>query len=171
MPLTNSKRRLVLKLLSMAPFAAVSASSVHSSAQIAVDVSTINPSLPKLLDVLIPRDVSPSASDLHLHHELMDVAHAIPNYPYMIDAGLSWLEQSALMSFNRDFLYLTANQKERLIDAAFRQPAQTLPKVFVERVRDDSMSLYYEHPSVLLSLGINGPIQPRGYPGHARYPE
>lgn len=164
MPLTDEKRRLTLKLLGSIPFFSPEISAATKNI---LNSHQASHTLSYIIDVIIPRDATPSASDLQLHEHLFDLGNNIPNYTNLLMAGTQWIEQSAQLSFNTSFRKASNRQQHRLIEAAFSQAPRSLANVFINRVRNDVMALYYEHPSAWQELPINGPIQPLGYPEHA----
>lgn len=122
------------------------------------------PTLQSFLDVLIPRDSTPSASDINLDQKLINKASGIANYHRLLVEGTQWLNAQSLKYWGLPFNELPADNKEKLVDAAFKAPVGTLPQVFMTWVRDDAMQLYYSDPRSWPGLAISHPPQPNGYP-------
>lgn len=162
-------RRLVLKLLSLAPLyweqacAGLPGALPPSSGSRSI--------LAAILDILIPRDTTPSASDLGLDLSIMSLAEQVPRYPELIEQGLLWFESTCVKSFNKSFTDLQSNTQNRIVEVAFSQPEMTLPRVCIERLRDDTMTLYYHNNVTWKETGIIRPIQPVGYPEHNEPPK
>ncbi|MGI9280533.1 MAG: gluconate 2-dehydrogenase subunit 3 family protein [Endozoicomonas sp.] len=127
--------------------------------------------LPSILDVLIPRDQTPSATDLDLDRSITEIAAQIPNYPELLQQGTQWFENTSIQSFNASFPDLIIHSQELIVEASFKQPEMTLPRVFIERLRDDVMTLYYHNSASWGGMEIDRPIQPIGYPEHEEPPE
>lgn len=162
----NRKRRLILKLIGLLPisWATLGSTSIRVSDNSEEEILFY---LKLITDELIPRDSTPSASDLNVHEELLMAANEVTNYPELIKSGITWLRNSSYMSFNRDLSEINTSQRQKLLKAAFQQPDRTLPKVFCDRLLEDCMQLYYEQPESWQGLPINQPIQPMGYPDHS----
>ncbi len=159
-------RRSMLALLTAAPLYALRPTGEH------VLKDTDRPRvLAALVDAFLPADAnSPAGSELNVPQRITALARDVPNYPQMLQLGLSWLEETAQNLHNRPFYDLTGSQKDAVIVAAFAQPDQTLPRVFAARLRADCMVFYYGNPATWPSLGLDGPIQPHGYPDHDKAP-
>lgn len=136
----------------------------------AADDRVIGEMLAAVLDLIIPQDETPSASALDVHLSLLALSKTIPSYPDLILQGLGWMEQNARQAGFAGFLAMPPAEQETLMTAAFAAPAQSLPQVFAQRLRDDAMTIYYRDPRALVGLGIDGPIQPAGYPDHDKAP-
>lgn len=115
-------------------------------------------------DLIVPRDTSPSASDIGVHHRLLAQARTIPNYPRLLSEGLGWMEQQARSIHGAPFPQLPVDAQEQILSAAFEAPHQTLPRVFAERIRADVLSAYYRDARGWAGTGFEQPIQPMGYP-------
>ncbi len=126
--------------------------------------------LPSLLDVLIPADETPSASQLGIPAKILALAERVPNYSVMLSEGARWLNQLASQSHGRPFLMLKVPEQDSILEKAFTSPVGTLPYVYLHRIREDSMRLYYQDPRSWRGTGISRPLQPLGYPLHDRPP-
>jgi hypothetical protein len=156
----------MLALLAAAPLYALRPNGEHVIRDI--DMSRI---LTALVDAFLPADEnSLSGSDLNVPQRVTALAQDVPNYPPMLQLGLTWLEETAQKLHKRPFCDLAGSQQGFIIGTAFAQPDQTLPRVFATRLRADCMILYYSNPAAWLSLGLNAPIQPHGYPDHDKAP-
>lgn len=123
--------------------------------------------LSDLLDVLIPQDISPSATQLKVDVKILEYTKTIPNYEPMIYQGMAWLDQQARsMGVAVGFVGLSPEQKNQTIAHALKQPQLTLPKVFMQRLMEDAFRLYYSHPSAYRVVKSMQPLQPMGYPKH-----
>ncbi|WP_062269525.1 gluconate 2-dehydrogenase subunit 3 family protein [Endozoicomonas arenosclerae] len=158
-------RRLVLKLLALAPLCWE-----QTYAQLNNPEPVPPGVLPSVLDVLIPGDSTPGATDLKIEESLLDTASQIPRYPELIQQGTQWFNTTSLRSFYKPFPELAPNAQIRIVEAAFNQPEMTLPRVFIERIREDAMTLYYHNSASWTGMDINRPIQPLGYPDHEEPP-
>lgn len=120
--------------------------------------------LAAVADLVVPRDDTPSASDIGVHERLIEQARKVPNYPRLLSEGLNWMEQQARTAYGRPFLALTGDRRDRIFAEAFDAAPGTLPAVFARRVRTDVLTAYYRDARVWAGLGIDRPIQPEGYP-------
>lgn len=158
-------RRRVLRQLATVPiWASMPVSAFASTGNVVQDM------VAAVLDLIIPPDSTPAASELGVHLSLLGVAQNVPNYPELISQGLGWLEQMARENGHNGFLEMPPEQQEALLTTAFSAPLQTLPRVFAQRLRDDAMTLYYSNPRAFVGLGFDGPIQPTGYPDFDKAP-
>jgi len=122
-----------------------------------------------LLDILIPEDTTPSASQLGVHKDIFAHSKTINNYQLMLQKGAEWLNVNSLKLGRRTgFVSATFQTQEKLIDAALHSQAQSLPRVFIERVLQDAYMFYYQKQEAYSDIAGMRPIQPFGYPEHAR---
>jgi hypothetical protein len=157
-------RRQFLKLLAAIPVS--SFSTISRSADLS---PSDNKTFLVLLNTLIPQDqYGPSAVEAGLDGLFDQLAARVPNYNLMITEGATWLDRRASRSFAKSFRDLDPSQVNRVLSQAFSEQAGTLPQVFMSRVRQDTMMMYYALPQNWASLGIKGPIQPAGYPDFNR---
>jgi hypothetical protein len=121
--------------------------------------------LANLLDVLIPKDISPSATELRVHEKIWDQARSIKNYEAMLRQGVTWLDQQAqLNGSSSGYLGLSLVKKNQCIALALQSPPMTLPRVFMERLMEDAFRLYYTQLDAYKHIKDMKPIQPFGYP-------
>ncbi len=117
-----------------------------------------------ILDILIPGDISPSATDVKIDSILLHVSSKIDNYPDLIKQGTTWFNITAMKSFNQAYIELSTDLKTKIIEVAFKQANMTLPKVFIECIRDDAMTAYYQIEASWSGMLLAQPIQTQGYP-------
>ncbi|MFT7300640.1 MAG: hypothetical protein ACI89Z_001101 [Porticoccus sp.] len=160
-----------MKLLALAPLCWNQTRAESSSTKPLLSSSRSISILDAILDVLIPRDLTPSATDLDLGQSIVDIAAQIPRYPELIEQGLKWFESTSTKSFHKPFSSLPLDTQIQIVDVAFKQPEMTLPRVFIERLRDDAMTLYYHNSAAWEGMDIDRPIQPIGYPKHDKPPK
>jgi len=124
-----------------------------------------------MIDTLLPADrAAPAGTALGIDGDLRRLASDIPNYPALLDQGVDWLRAKARDDHGTDFAGLGEADRNTLLSHGAQAQAGTLPQVFVSRIRVDAMILYHAHPASWPDLGFEGPIQPGGYPDHARPP-
>jgi hypothetical protein len=157
-------RRLLLKFATLSPLTWMPIYTEHTIANNNVEIT--KKIMSSILDILIPRDISPSATDVKLDSILLHVSSKIDNYPDLIKQGTSWFNITALKSFNQTYIELPTHLKTKIIEVAFEQANMTLPKVFIERIRDDAMTAYYQIEASWSGMLLEQPIQPWGYPQH-----
>jgi hypothetical protein len=124
-----------------------------------------------LLDILIPEDTTPSASQLGVHEDIFVNSQTIYNYQLMLQKGAEWLNVNSLKLGRRTgFVSATFQTQEKLIDAALNSQSHSLPRVFIERVLQDAYMFYYQKQEAYSEIAGMRPIQPFGYPEHAHAP-
>ena len=153
-------RRVFTRALGVVPVVIAHAPQAEAQSRILTEM------LAAVVDVIVPGDETPAASDLGIHVRLIDQARRIPNYPALLSEGLGWLEQRARTDHGLPFLQLSMDRKEALFALAFDAAPQSLPHVFARRVRDDALTAYYRDARAWGGLGFDQPIQPAGYPDH-----
>jgi len=158
------QRRSVLQVMTTAPVW------VSMLGQAAIAQTSAN-DISILVDTFVPRDQSPSASDLDIHLRLLELASGIPNYPELLSQGMGWVNNIATRLHKNPFSELSPKQRDETLKLAVSQPSGTLPQVFVSRARNDTMALYYADHRAWAGLGLDGPIQPGGYPTQDQPPE
>ncbi|MEY4981992.1 MAG: hypothetical protein RIR62_258 [Pseudomonadota bacterium] len=151
-------RRVFAQGLGAVPMAVFGATEVQAQSRVVAEL------LAAVADLIVPRDRSPSASDLDVHHRILAQARTIPNYPRLLSEGLGWLEQQARGRHGAPFLQLPAEVQARILTAAFAAQPQTLPRVFADRMRADVLATYYRDARAWAGTGFEQPIQPMGYP-------
>lgn len=162
---TLSKRGF-LKRGATLPVSWTLATPVWTQAQSKSDPSGI---LADLLDVLIPKDISPSATELQVHVKIWKQARSIKNYDAMLRQGIAWLDQQAqLKGSSSGFLGLSLTQKNQCVAIALKSSPMTLPRVFMERLMEDAFRFYYTQLEAYKHIKDMKPIQPVGYPKHHR---
>lgn len=117
-----------------------------------------------IVDLIIPRDATPSASDIGVHHRILEAAKEIPNYPQLLAEGLGFIERNAQIGFNASFLELATGAQTEIMAAGFEAPPLSLPFVFADRIRADTLKQYYQDARSWTGMGFDQPIQPMGYP-------
>ena len=164
---TLSKRGLLKRVASW-PVTWTLATPIWTQAQSKPDPGGI---LADLLNVLIPKDISPSATELLVHEKIWEQARSIKNYDAMLRQGVAWLDQQAqLNGSSSGYLGLSFTQKNQCIAIALKNPPMTLPRVFMERLMEDAFRFYYTQVEAYKHIKDMKPIQPLGYPKHHRSP-
>ncbi len=122
------------------------------------------------LDTLIPRDESPSATDLNLDHRFIDHGHRNGRYMRLLRIGCKWLDAEAQRLGGSGFADLDPTSQEAIVTKAAAAPKGSLPHVFFKLTRRNAMRSYYANPETWDSLGYSGPPQPDGYLDHTEAP-
>lgn len=165
--MSNSKveaRRALLKGVAAVPFWLIDGD-LHASS--AASNGKWQQTLKILLDEIIPADEAPSATQLNVHNDILNEAVNIPNYNLMLIEGVSWLnEYSIKVIGGNSFEGISASKRIEVITFAFASPLGTLPRVFVDRIRQDAFRLYYQKQLAYSSILSMRPIQPFGYPDY-----
>lgn len=157
-------RRILLKGATIAPFWLAGSNTLAKSAE---TNNQWHQTLKVLLDEIIPADETPSATQLDVHTDLLKFAGSIPNYNLMLVEGASWLNQYSKEVIGGDSFERISNTKRmEVLNVAFASQLGTLPRVFVERIRNDAFRLYYQKQQSYSSILSMRPIQPFGYPDY-----
>lgn len=162
------KRRTYLKrgLQSMALLACeVKLPAAHAAAPSALPNLE---ALPAFLDILIPEDTTPSASQLGLHGKLIQHAKGIENYTRLLELGCQLLDGLSQARYRVNFNALAPAQGEPLVMMVEASPKGSIPEMFFTRVLSDLFGFYYSHPASWPGLGLDSPPQPNGYPDYAK---
>jgi hypothetical protein len=165
-----SRRKLVRGLVGLTlfvnPSARVFSSSINGRTEMRLQAS-----LMILVDIIVPRDSTPSASDLRVHKRLVEHAKSIKNYTEMLVSGFEWLDTQSRKLWGKKFRNLTKRFQLFIINEGLKYPNNTLPKVFLERIRQDTMAFYYARQESWLGLGHTKILQPHGFPSFDRAPK
>jgi len=133
-----------------------------------------SPSAPQnlsaLLDVLLPEDESPSASQLGVDARILAEASGNPNLMRLLDTGSTWLDRQARRQGAQAFHQLDEEHQIGIVKLAEAQPQPSLVQIYFRYVQDRAFNYYYAHPESWPSLGYVGPPQPRGFPDYDRPP-
>lgn len=123
-----------------------------------------------VLDTLIPRDITPSATDLGVDKAIEQGPGAQVPYRDKTIAGLLWCDEQARAMFGRGFVELSEVDRDAVLQAALVVPTNPMPQRFVLSLRDDAFLHYYAHPDAWKGLAYEGPPQPQGYPSYYKAP-
>jgi hypothetical protein len=126
--------------------------------------------LERFADVLIPRDQSPSASDLRLVALLNAEAAFDRRLVRILRRGASWLDRSARSDFGRDYAELDDASADHIAQVATSAPIDAVERIFFERARIELFSLYYSRPESWSGLPASLPPQPLGFVDFASPP-
>ena len=112
------------------------------------------------VDALLPADdLTPAASVLEVHTQILKDAEQDAALQQLIDDGCQWLQQSI-----GSLSALDSSQLERLLQAMSEADWDSGPKNFFHQIRDRAVMYYYADPRAWVGSDINRPPQPIGYP-------
>ena len=126
--------------------------------------------LPHLLDTLIPRDETGSATDFGIDRRIVDKASRSRRYMRLLRTGCQWLDLEARKTGAGGFADLDPATQEAIVARAADARARSLPRVLFDVTRQDAMRAYYADPASWKALGYEGPPQPDGFMDHAEAP-
>lgn len=126
--------------------------------------------LSAFLDVLLPEDESPSASQLGVDVQILAEAAGNPNVARLLDTGSAWLDLQARRRGAQAFHQLNEHGQIGIVQLAEAQPQPSLVRMYFRFVQDRAFKYYYSHPDSWPSLGYDGPPQPRGFPDYDQPP-
>jgi len=110
-----------------------------------------------LVDLMVPGDGLPSASQLGLHTRVM----AIPELKPLIANGVGLLDKQAVAQGGANFLALGESGRLSAADAAFASSESA--RRFLLALRFHLMTAYYSQPVVKAAFAYTGPPQPDGF--------
>ncbi len=116
------------------------------------------------LDTLLPAGDSPAATELDIHHYLVEHAAGVRNYLELLSLGCRWLDAQAAGA--KTFVRLDSTAQERIVARLEGAASGTIEHQFFERSLSDTMQFYYAHPRTWPALGFTGPPQPVGFPDY-----
>jgi len=112
------------------------------------------------IDTLIPADdITPSASALGVHLEIISYTKTDIAYGRLIQLGCRWLNHQS----DGDFTRLPGPQRIQILQWMEHADDHTLPALFFNRIRYQAMAYYYSQPASWKDLGLQHPPQPLGY--------
>jgi hypothetical protein len=149
--------RLLCEAAAVAPLV-LSIRTAFASDHLAVNSDTLS----SFLDVLIPKDVTPSASELEIHQKLLQHAYRIDNYIVLLQQGLEWLDIQSRKYFMNNYVSLKASEKEKITFLSSSGEAPSIVQLFFSRVKNDAIFIYYTQPESWKGM-ISSPPQPYGY--------
>jgi len=132
------------------------------------DIETI---LAVFVDTLIPKDGTPSATELGVDQKILQKGNDFPRYRKFIVSGCTWLDTVAKEINGGDFISLTEAERDQILAKASRSERRSLPRRFFDIVRSDAFSFYYSRSESWQGLDYAGPPQPNGYIDHNLPPE
>jgi hypothetical protein len=116
------------------------------------------------LDTLIPADQTPSATTLDVDKKIVAAATLDHRLRRLIKTGCAWLDAQAKDRYGvENFSSLSETQREHVVALAAAEKMDTLPRVFLERLRQDAFFHYYAQPASWSELPYAGPPQPKGH--------
>jgi len=122
------------------------------------------------LDILIPADEAPSATQLGVTEHLIAEAANDSGYQRLISKGCTWLDAQAQQQGAAHFAALSEAQRERIVSLAAAGEGGLLAVMFFDRIRESAFSHYYAHPQSWRALDYDGPPQPRGFMNYTQAP-
>lgn len=117
--------------------------------------------LQTFIDTLIPADAeSPSASQLGVLDDIQGVMKHDALFARLVVTGIQWLDINTQGRFDM----LAAEERENVLRWMEQQQYDTIPRRFLEVLRDQVMLFYYAKPASWNGMEIQRPPQPIGYP-------
>ena len=176
--LISVRRRYFLSLPISAGITSVLAvpiDSVEKSEEVLAQIITaFRQTFRAFLDTLLPADeFTRSASALGVDTAIIEFAETNKPYKLLIRQGCEWLNAAAKYEGNRSgkFASLSAQNQIRILKVAESTgKGKAGPARFLSTVLAHANGIYYARPEVWLSLGYDGPPQPRGFTDHNKAP-
>jgi hypothetical protein len=124
------------------------------------------------LDILIPADETPSASQLGVDRILLGKGREDDSYRQGLAYGVTWLDRQARALGKQDFLSLDDSERLAIAKRAAAAGLDTPQGQFFAVTRADAFRYYYARPEGWRGLaGYRGPPQPLGYMKYYRPPD
>jgi len=112
------------------------------------------------VDTLIPADdLTPSASELGVAQEIINSSQSDIAYGRLVQLGCRWLNHQS----NGDFTNLQIDQRIQILQWMEHADSHALPTQLFNRLRHQTMALYYTQPVSWKGLEMQRPPQPLGY--------
>ena len=156
-------RRRFLGLLCEAAAIAPLVFHIRTSAAVTDNTMISRETLSAFLDVLIPKDETPAASELGIHTKIILHAYSVENYIPLLKLGMDWLDNQSQISFSKNYKELGKKEQEKLAYIASSQEAPSVVQLFFDRIKNDAFFMYYTQPDSWKGM-IGSPPQPYGYP-------
>lgn len=116
------------------------------------------------VDVLIPADETPSASQLGVDREMLAKGRNSVDYRNVLVYATSWLDEQARGRGNRDFVSLDLPARESVVARAAAADRESLENLSFEITRTDAFLYYYARPESWRGItDYRGPPQPLGF--------
>jgi hypothetical protein len=113
------------------------------------------------VDTLLPADdLSPSASSLGVHDDILSFSAQVPRLPDLLHGGASWLNATGGARFEA----LSEGDRNKVVAWMSRSDGSQAPYRFFEVVRLLAVEFYYAHAEAIAGFPLNEAPQPRGYP-------
>jgi hypothetical protein len=120
--------------------------------------------LKEYLDILIPADETPSASQLGVDREMLAKGRKDADYQLALVVGMDWLDEQARERGTRDFVSLDPAAREAVVAVAAEADSESVENLFFEITCMDAFLYYYAKPESWRDLdAFQGPPQPVGY--------
>ncbi len=117
--------------------------------------------LETFLDILLPADdLTPSAGELRVASQIVEIAAPTDPYRRLLALGTFWLNGEGA----RSFASLSAADRHKVVAWMSRSDIDAIPGRFYQVVRQSAVEIYFSHPQALAGLPVNPAPQPLGYP-------
>ncbi|MBF0459201.1 MAG: gluconate 2-dehydrogenase subunit 3 family protein [Nitrospirae bacterium] len=130
-----------------------------------------NQTIKDFLDILIPEDGSPSASQLGIDKIVIDEINRNKDLLELTGKFFVWLEAASKKAFGTGrFSRLNDSQRQQIVAEAAESAEGTVPRTFFYVILRGAFYHYYANPLSWKYLSYNGPPQPVGFPDQAEPP-
>jgi hypothetical protein len=132
---------------------------------------TLAATLRVYVDILIPADETPGASQLGVDRDLLKKGRENAVYQRILELGVAWLDRQAREMGGEDFVSLEESARISVVTRAAEAGMVTLEGMFFQGTRIDAFQFYYARPAGWQGIaGYHGPPQPLGYMDQHRPP-
>lgn len=123
-----------------------------------------------LLDILVPKDATPSATGLGVDIKILDKLERYKFYKVLVKKGCLWFEQKSIHLYKVSFLKLKESEQIKLMQLAEKSGLRAPEYNFFRALRQDAYIFYYSNPHSWTGLVYAGPPQPHGFPDFHQKP-
>lgn len=123
-----------------------------------------------LLDILIPKDTTPSATELGVDRKILGKLERYKYYSVLVEKGCLWFEQQSMHIYKTPFLALQQAEQVKLMQQAEKSGLKDPQNNFFRALRQDAYTYYYSDPRSWEGLVYAGPPQPSGFPDFNQRP-
>ena len=164
-----SRRDLIKFMATMAayPSAVALITTEAQSQELKISIQALGP----YLDTLIPKDSTPSATELDVDRVVFSFMQSNEQFKNLIALGCQWLDREALAIGAQEFSLLGDKDRSAIVTKAEKASADSLENIFFKQTRGLAFNHYYAQPESWPGLNYNGPPQPSGFRDYASLPK
>ncbi len=127
--------------------------------------------LERIVDILVPRDETPGALDLGVHHAVQQALQVHTPLSLACSELFQTLDRNARTRHRKAFLDLPLPQQDALLQAVAQAGHGSAGWPALMQLRERTLALYYAQPKSWPALGLAGAPQPIGFMDYTEAPK